>query len=188
MTSRRERKGSLLPQGMMAQKTTPNPSAVPLDQSAATATPVQTVEPSAPAENTAAVESASVKSEPGQQAVQELISEPVVESAPASAVVAAPAATKSQDAQVEVSKPEPATPVMSALDMIAPKHRRSTKEKSSQMSCQVPPKLYKLIDNARREVQGLSGQTIILEGMVMWLVHNEFITPQEGAEFMKNPV
>lgn len=185
MTQRRERKGSLLPPNLTSQKTTPNPSALPLDNAPAATVepapaPVQTVVESAPAN---AMPEAKVEPEPKPDPVVE-VSEPVEPAPNVAAPVAEVATAPAPKVQTE---PEPASASTSQIGFVAPKHRRSTKEKSSQMSVQVPPKLYKLVDNARREVQGLTGQTMLIEGLVIWLLHNEFITPEEGAELLHNP-
>lgn len=158
MTARR----SALPPALMSQKTSPNPSAVPLESVAAVEQPAP-----APVQVVEAKEVAAIAPEVAPQ----------------------PAAPVVEVAQEQV-QPEPAAttapaPAQSALFFPTPVHHRSKKQRSSQMSVQVPAKLFQLVDTARKEIDGMSGQTILMEGLIMWLIHNRFITPEEAAELLK---
>lgn len=66
----------------------------------------------------------------------------------------------------------------------APVHRRSVKKKSSQLSVMVNAELYRLVSGARVDIPGLTGQTILTEGIVMWLIYNGFIDQDKGQEIL----
>lgn len=181
--ARRERQ-SALPRELMSQKTTANPSALPLEEPQ----PAPAVEQPAPAPVEPAPEVAVVK-------------EVVVEPSPQVAVEPAPPVAPVEPAKVaepvaEVA-PEPTLPAAQQPQQVvdpmaaaaalfgAPVHQRSKKKNSSQMSVQVSPELFHTLNEARKEIQGMTGQTILLEGAIMWLIYNNFITPEKGQELLK---
>jgi hypothetical protein len=159
----------------MAEKATPNPTAVPLQPAA----PAEAVEPPAPA-----------PVQEVEQLLHKIADAPEVAPQPAAPVAKVaeepgqpePEPVKPPITFVTSAQPEPElVPVMFA----APVHDRTKKKNSSQMSVQVPPDLFEVVDEARKEIRGLTGQTILMEGLIMWLTHNRFLTPEKAAETLR---
>lgn len=110
------------------------------------------------------------------------------EPAPVAEVAEVVAATKPEPVQVQAQQvTEVANEAANQAPMLfgAPVHRRSVKQKSSQLSVMVNAELYRIVSGARVEIPGLTGQTILTEGIVMWLIYNNFIDQAKGEEILK---
>lgn len=143
-----------------------NPSAVRADDPVAPKAPVETVP--APAE--------------------EPVNTQTAHAAPVEEVPPAKPEAKPEPAQVQAQEvAEAGADQANTAEMLfgAPVHRRSVKQKSSQLSVMVNAELYRIVSSARVEVPGLTGQTILTEGIIMWLIYNNFIDKEKGAELLR---